>query len=186
MRWRELSREVTPGSDYIRGAGGIAIDARRLVAILVGIGLLTLATLVVVLGVAAAGDSARTSRLRDHGVPVVASVTGCVALASGTGITASGFRCTATFTIGGTAHSAVLRGSNALYAVGMAVPAVVLPGQPASLTRAGSLRSDQTWRPFVTPAVILVVLVALVSWVLARRSRRPAAIQDRYITAKDE
>jgi hypothetical protein len=169
---------------YVRGGGGIPVDSRRVwsyLALAIAAGLLALTA---VLAVAAAGEQTLASRLRQHGQRVSATVTGCVALASGTGITAAGYRCRARFTAAGRQHEALLRGSSALLPEGTTVPALVLPGEPASLTAAAAVDSGRRGRAgpwagagvgtWIAAAVCaaLAVVAGGAGWINARHARK--------------
>jgi len=91
---------------YVRGAG-VVMDSRRTLRALVVVSVLVLATLTIVLTREAINANARISRLRQHGVPVDVTVTSCLGLASGSGITEAGYRCRGTFTLKG--HHYILR-----------------------------------------------------------------------------
>jgi hypothetical protein len=161
---------------YIRGGGGVAVDGRRLGRLVAGLCLAGLTALSVVLLLDALDQNSRTSRLRAHGSPVDVTVTGCVALASGTGITASGFTCRGTFTLGGQRHNEVIRGSTRLRQPGDTVAAVTLLGDPASLSTAASVRASSPWGSLLTPAILLlVVIVALGAGLRPSRVRRERA-----------
>jgi hypothetical protein len=109
---------------YIRGAGGIPVSGRRVGRIVIGCCLVSLATLVVVLTIGAAGQNSRISRLQRHGVAVDVTVTSCFGIASGTGISATGFRCSGTFTLNGRSYTDVIGGTAAEYSIGEKVQLV--------------------------------------------------------------
>jgi hypothetical protein len=155
---------------YVRGAGGVDVDARLAWQWVARLLLASLAALTVVLVVGAIRQDVAARRLIAHGVPVTARVTGCVGLASGTGITVYGWTCRASFDVGTHQYDEVLGHTSHRFATGTAVAARVVPGQPASLALAQS-RSD--WRPFLPAAAtgLLAGAVLLVS-AAARRSPR--------------
>jgi hypothetical protein len=161
-----------PGASYVRGAGTVDVDPRRLLA--AGIWLLAavLAVLAVVTTVEGVRQVQRTDRLRTAGVPVRAVVTGCVGLASGTGITVVSYSCRASFDLDGRTHNAVLGGSTALHRPGDAVAAVVLPADEDVLSiRAAVARPEPRWHPFVAPAVLTVLTAGLLIAGTVRRRR---------------
>jgi uncharacterized protein len=174
------AREAGPveGSDervaYIRGGAGLAVDPRKAIRVLVGLLLVVLAVLVVVLGIQATHQNSRMSRLQQHGVPVDAVVTGCVGLASGTGATEAGFICRGTFSVDGRRYNEVIEGTQNLYPTGAVVHAITVPGDPALLSTAHAVATAHaSWRAFITPGILLVVLLlasALALW-RARRTR---------------
>lgn len=131
---------MTLAEPYIRGAGPRPVSGRRLVAVLCAVALVAVAIVGGLLAASTAGEAAQGRLLRTHGVDVDAVVTGCVGLASGTGITASAFRCRATFRLGARHYTALLRGSATLRPTGQLVRCRVLVGNPASLTLAAAIR----------------------------------------------
>ncbi len=102
-----------------------------------------------------------------------ATVTGCVGLASGTGVTQSGFRCTATFVLDGHRYTDLLGGSNGLRAAGDTVPAVADPAEPGHLSTATSVKATgSSWTAFIAPAIALALLVLVVGLALWRSRRQ--------------
>jgi hypothetical protein len=167
--------------DYLRGSGGVRVDGRRLTLVILGSVILVLAVLVVVTAIDAARHNSRVSRLQDRGVPVAVRVTSCLGLASGTGITETGFQCRGTFTVDGRAFNEVIGGSSILIPTGTTVHAVVVPGEPSSLsTKETAAGKEAAWKSYITAGVLLIVTILLaVGWLLLRaRWRRPAAQSD--------
>jgi hypothetical protein len=161
------------GGGYIRGGGGI-IDTRRAVRVLVGSCLVVLATLVVVLLIEAVNKNSRLDRLHSRGVPVNVTVTGCLGLASGTGITVTSYDCSGTFVLGGRSYTDVIVGTNVAHPIGETLKGVTDPKNPATLSTADSLAvSHSSWRAYTAPGVTLLVLVALIA-IVVWRSRRNA------------
>jgi hypothetical protein len=158
---------------YIRGGGGVDIDRGRVARILVGLFVLGLGALVVLLSLGAIDENARHDRLRRHGVPVDVTVTSCLGLASGTGITVAGYTCRGTFTLDGRDYKGVIRGSIELHQSGEVLPGVADPRDPTILATADSVASSHSsWRPFVTPGLLLVVLVVILVFAVWRFRRR--------------
>lgn len=156
---------------YTRGATGIIVSPRRVAWVGTAAGVSVLAFLVVLLIVSAVGELSRASSLRHVGVPVLATVTGCVGRASGTGITTVGYTCRAAFTLAGHRHEAVIGGSSALLAPGEIVRAVADPNDPSVLAAARSVAgSTSSWTVFIAPAALLLMLGGVVA-VAARRLR---------------
>lgn len=148
------------------------VDARRAVRLIVGFAMVVLAVLVIVLGISAFDENARIGHLRHRGVPVQVTVTGCVALASGTGATESGFTCTGTFTLAGHRYRDVIGGSAALRSPGDTLQAVADPKDPAVLSTVGAVKTPHSWwTAFIAPAVALLLLVTLVAVVALRAGR---------------
>jgi hypothetical protein len=162
------------GVGYIRGGGGVEVDSRRVLHVVLSLCLLVLALLVIVLTLSAAGENSRTGSLRRHGVPVDVTVTGCLGLASGTGITASGYTCKGTFSLGGRSYTEVIGGITDPRPVGETLQAVADPKDPTRLSLAAAVAAARSpWKAFVVPAVPLLLLVggvAMIGW-QARRTR---------------
>ncbi len=156
--------------DYVRGAGGVRVDGRRLTLVILGSVIAVMAVLVVVTAIDAARHNSRISRLQRGGVPVEVTVTSCLGLASGTGITETGFQCRGTFTVGGHTYNQVIGGSSALLPTGSTVHAVVVPGEPTSLsTKEAASSKDAPWKAYTTSGVLLIITILLaVAWLLLR------------------
>jgi hypothetical protein len=159
----------------LRGAG-VDVDFRLVGRIVVALCLAALATLVIIFSVAGLDKNNQISQLHHHGVPVNLTVTGCLGLMGGSGSSPAGYSCTGTFSIDGARHSGTIPGI-AFHRPGTMLRAVVVPSDPALFTPAAILAGEQTsWRVFLLPAILLVVLVALiVTVILWRRRARPLA-----------
>ena len=167
--------------DYLRGSGGIRVDGRRLTLVVLGSVIVVMAVLVAVTGIDAARHNSRISRLQSRGVPVAVKVTSCLGLASGTGITETGFQCRGNFALEGRTYNEVIGGSSVLIPAGTTVHAVVVPGEPTSLsTKETAARKDAAWKSYITAGVLLLITILLVvGWLLLRaRWRRPVAPSD--------
>ena len=148
------------GVDYFRGAGGVRVDGRRVASILVGLAALTLAVLVVILGVVGYQQNSRSDRLRQHGVPVAVTVTGCLGIASGTGITESAYRCRGSFMLDGRSYNEVIGGSSTLLSIGQRVQAKAVRDDPSIMATTESvMRSGSSWTAYATPLILLVLLI---------------------------
>jgi len=151
---------------YIRGGGGI-VDTRRLFRLIVGSAIVALAVLVIVLTIEAVHKNSRIDGLRRRGVPVDVTVTSCFGILSGTGITVTTFQCSGSFDLGGRSYHAVIVGSNLNHAAGDVVQAVADPKHPSSISTASSLvNAHSSWRAFISPGVLFLVLALLVVGVL--------------------
>jgi Protein of unknown function (DUF3592) len=164
---------------YVRGAVGHTDTAggRR---VLLGLCFVAMALLVVVLSVQAVQDNARAGRLQHHGVEVSAVVTGCLGVASGTGISESAYRCTAAFSLDGRRHTEAIRGSSALLSTGATIRLVVDPADPGSLsTVAAAQKRTAAAKAFIAPAITGLLLLLLAGVVAARtRAARPTLSGD--------
>jgi hypothetical protein len=156
---------------YVRGARG-GLDRGLAIRIMAGAVVVALVTLTLVLAFQADRENSRLNRLHHDGIPVNATVSGCVAIASGTGITESGYRCRASYVLTGRSYSAVLGGTDTLYAVGETVPAVVARTEPDNLSTADAVMHTQaSWTAFIPAAIAMLTSIALTA-VLAWRIRR--------------
>ena len=178
-----MQTEVAPGG-YIRGGEGV-VDTRRLFQVLLALAIATLAAFVVVLAIAAAHQNSRTHTLQRRGVPVDVTVTSCLGILSGTGITVTSFQCTGSFELAGRSYNAVIAGSSANHAAGDVVKAIADPKHPTSVATPSSLANvHSSWRAFIAPAVLFLVLVLLIAatvWWSRRRAaqrRRDGAALD--------
>jgi hypothetical protein len=160
------------GESYIRGGSSVRIDGRRLAALLKLLALLILAALTVIFTLIGIHHNSRATSLKKRGVPVAVTVTGCVALASGTGITQAGFNCKGTYTLAGKQYHEPIGGNAELLPVGQKLAGVAVRDQPAVLYTASSVaKMHSTWTVYVIPGVLLVVLVG--TELLRRRLRLP-------------
>jgi hypothetical protein len=146
--------------------------------------LAALAVLAVVLFVAGIHKNAQINQLRQHGVDVTVTVSGCLGLLGGSGSNPAGYACRGTFTLDGHRYSESIPG-NTLHPPGTKVSAVAVPGDPPLLD---THRAVATERPsssvFVVPTIVTVVLVLLLVALLFRRRRvRLASPQDPSGTA---
>lgn len=158
---------------YYRGATG-AFERRQAVRVAVGLWLGLLVVLVVVLTATAFGDASRASRLRHDGVPVTVRVTSCLAVASGTGETASGSMCRGVYTLGGRVHEGLVHGMPGTVPAGATVAALVDPAHPSTLSTVRSVAGEHSsWEAFV-PAGVTLLILGLSLAAASRRARRSA------------
>lgn len=165
----------------LRGAG-VEVDGRRVGRVAVAACLVTLAVVVLVLFAAGARKNDQITRLREDGVAVRVTVSGCRGLMGGSGSNLAGYACAGTFTIGGHRYDEALPG-NTFHAPGATLQAVTVPGDPALVSTVGAVATARaTWRVFVLPTILLAVLGLLVGALLLRRRRsagRGAAVETR-------
>ena len=135
------------------------MDARVVGRVVIAICLGGLAVLAAVLFVAGAHKNAQISGLKQHGVPVVDTVSACSGLLGGSGSNAAGYRCWGTFTSTVTATPRTYPG-NVLRASGSKIQAIADPTiRGSSPRRACSPPSTLRRAVFILPTVLLVVLV---------------------------
>ncbi len=151
----------------LRGAG-VNADARRVGMVVVAACLLALAGVTIGLFVAGASKNAQITSLRTHGVPVEVTVTKCHGLLGGSGSNAAGYACRGTFEIGGHRYDEAIPGYG-LLPPGATIRGVAVPGNPPLFTTAGAAAAEHpSWKVFVVPTVLLVVLVLLLGAVALR------------------
>jgi hypothetical protein len=158
----------------LRGAG-VDVNVRVAGRVVVLLCLVALAVVTVLLTVAGFHKNDQINRLRQRGVPVTVTVSGCLGLLGGSGSNAAGYACQGTFTLGGHRYHEAIPG-DALRPPGSKVSAVAVAGNPPLLATSHDVATQRASAGvFVVPAILLVILVALVALVgLRRRSRRHA------------
>ncbi len=160
---------------HLRGVRVVEGDAARPVRVLVGLALVGLAVLTIILTISAATQNSRMDRLRQHGVPVTATVTGCLGVGSGVGMGIEYWQCRGSYTLDGQEYNAVIGGSRAHVPDGQAVTAIAVPGDPASLTAASVVaHSHDSRTPYVTPVILGAVTIAGSVWAILWFRRRGA------------
>jgi hypothetical protein len=160
----------------LRGAG-VEVDVRRVGRVLVVAGLVALAAVVALLFSAGVDKNAQITSLREHGVPVNITVTGCLGMAAGSGSNLAGYSCKGTFTVGGHRYTDDIPGDS-LHRPGATIPGVTVPSDPGILSTAAILATEHpSWRVFILPTILLVLLVLLGAGVLRRWRPRAAAQQ---------
>jgi hypothetical protein len=152
----------------LRGAG-VELDARRVLPVVLGIIVVTLAVLVVVLTVAGLHSNGQINRLRGQGKSVTVTITGCLGLLGGSGSNAAGYSCHGVYELDGHAYHELLPGST-FYGPGARIPALAVPGDPALVSPLAVIDTQHaSGSVFIAPAVLAGVLLALVALVLWRR-----------------
>ncbi len=179
------TEHATPGAALttLRGAG-VNVDVRRAAHVVVGICVVGLAVLVVLLFVAGVHKNAQITRLRQHGVAVEVTVSGCLGLLGGSGSNPAGYACRGTFTLDGHRYNEAIPG-NTLRPPGTKVRAVAASGNPPLLSTAHAVSTERASASvFIVPGILLVVLVFLVGGLVLRRRRtRPVSPDDPGTTA---
>jgi hypothetical protein len=143
--------------------------------------IVALAVSAVALAVSAAHENARATRLQQHGVPVVATVSGCSGISSGIAMAIEYWECRATYALGGHQYNEIIRGSRAHLSPGQTVEAVAVPGEPALLsTAAAAARKHSPWSSYVTAIILgaaaVALAVLLIGW-SRRQSRQKTGAQ---------
>ena len=163
--------EGAEGASYVRGAGGVAVDPRRIIQILGVAVSVILVGVTIYLFVATISRNADRDRLRRSGVPVQATVTGCSAIGDGVGMGIEYWDCTASFALSGRTYSAVLNGSRVQRQPGQVLSALVVPGEPSSLSLPGvATRSGRSsYVPAITTAAVTATWILAGGWFVRRR-----------------
>ncbi len=152
----------------LRGAS-VEVDVRRAGRVVVAICLAALAATAVVLFFAGIQKNAQITRLRQHGVAVEVTVSGCLGLMGGSGSNLAGYECKGTFTLAGRRYSDPIPGT-VLYPPGARLRAVAVPEDPELLSTPRALATEHTsWRVFILPTVLLVILALLVGAMVMKR-----------------
>lgn len=162
--------EVDAASDApvgaLRGAG-VDVDARLAGRIAVVLALATLLVVAVIMFVAGADKNAQISSLRQRGVPVTVTVTGCAGLLGGSGSNFAGYACRGWFTLDGRHFNQAIPGDS-LLATGQHIRGVTVADDPGLLSTASALADQRpSDRVFVLPGLLsalFVVLVGLLAW----------------------
>jgi hypothetical protein len=157
----------------------VEADPRRVKQVALGLCLASLAVASVALFVAGAHNNAQIAALKEHGVRVEDTVSGCLGQLGGSGSNAAGYSCTGTFSIGGHRYQEPIPGDN-LYPPGTKLVIVADTQDPGLVTSVGAFNSEQTSSTvFVLPTILLLVLIGFAgSVVLIRRSRRKVSGQE--------
>ncbi len=166
-------RQIEPSGEplsTLRGAGA-GLDTRLVGRVIGALLLVALAAAVVIFFVAGLHKNTQISQLRQHGVPVRFTVSGCMGLLGGSGSNAAGYACRGSFTLDGHRDNEPIPG-NSLHPPGTVLRAVAVPGDPALVITVRMLDGEHTsGTVFILPAVLLVVLALLVGALVLRRRR---------------
>jgi hypothetical protein len=145
---------------YIRGAAVSHLEWRRLRRALISIALTVLAVVAVILTIDAARSGLLIRRLDARGQTVQVTVTGCLGLASGTGITPVGYTCRGTFTLLGHRYNNVIHGTSSLHPVGQTLSGITDPQSPGPVFTVESVRAAPSLeRRFIVPAALFALLL---------------------------
>ena len=169
---------------HLRGAG-VDVDLRRIARVFLVIGLLALAVTAGILFSAGAQKNAQITRLRQHGVPVEITVSGCLGLLGGSGSNAAGYACNGSFTLAGHRYREAIPG-NTHYRPGTTVRGVTDPDDPGLLATAAMIAAEHpSGNVFILPAVLSAVFALSVGFVF-RRWRRAASAPSSELAAGPE
>lgn len=156
-------------STYIRGARTDPVEARRVLLVVAWLLAASLVVLSVYLILATAHRNSSNANLRDHGVGVQVTVTGCDGISDGIGMGIEYWECRGSFRVDGRTYTEVIQKSRVQRPPGQVLDAVVVPTDPASLALETSHDSSYALGIVVGAATILYI-AALVRW--GRRPKR--------------
>jgi hypothetical protein len=178
----EPRNEAPDAATYVRGGAGLPASTGRVLRVALYAIVISLVGVTIGLGIVGAHHQSRSQRLRAHGVPVTITVTGCLGLVSGTGITPSNYICHGSFTLDGHHYDEVIHGSPTVLRTGQRLAGVDDAGSPSDLTLAGKAGSAQsTWQIYantIYSGIALLLLAALTIWVSRRTDRDPLTTEN--------
>ncbi|HUJ65682.1 MAG TPA: hypothetical protein VLX59_09110 [Acidimicrobiales bacterium] len=155
---------------YIRGGGGVQISAGRLVRFLAGAAALVLIALAIETAVSAANQNSRAAKLRNNGIPVEVTITGCTGISSGIAQAVQYYQCRGTYTLDGQRYNEVIGAIRASLPPGQTVPAIAVRTDPALVTTATTVKDGSYIPTIVLGALGVMLLLGLLRW--RRRSPR--------------
>lgn len=152
---------MADGSTYIRGASPKQVEGRRVLLVLAWAAAAVLITVAAYLTVDTHQHNSGNAELRQHGVAVRVTVTGCQGISSGIGMGIEYWDCTGAFTLGGRTYSEMIHNSRTQHPAGTELDGVVVPTDPSSV----ALRTapDSTY----VPAIVLWIVTVLVIFGIA-------------------
>jgi hypothetical protein len=146
----------------------VDVDRRLLGRIVVVLALLALVASSALLFAVGAHENDQLDRLHREGIPVVATVTGCLGLLGGSGSNAAGYACNGTYVIGGHRYREVVPG-DVLRRPGSTVAVIVANDDPTLLALPRTLaRKHASWHVFIVPVVLLLLFVVVLILVVGQ------------------
>lgn len=162
---------AAPSVASLRGAK-VDVDPRKAARAVLAIVLATLVGIIAFLSIAGVRKNDQITELRDHGEPVAVTVASCLGELGGSGSNVAAYSCTGTYAVRGSAYTVALPGTAQL-APGRRLRGVVSEEDPSLFTLASVLAGEHaSWRVFLTPLVLAVLLVVVL---LALRQLRARA-----------
>jgi hypothetical protein len=159
----------TDAVSVLRGPA-VSFNSKRVGQVLLSLVMATLLVLGIVLLVSGAHRNAQINQLRQHGVNVQISVTGCVGVASGSGSTPATFSCYGSFTLAGHRNNEIIGGQTARLDVGAIVQGKAVPDDPQLVATVQSVATEHASSSvFILPIVLLVVFVGAAIVIVIRR-----------------
>lgn len=162
----------------LRGAGVDNVDPRQLARFALLILVVVVVVLVIVLYAAGARKNAQVTKLRDHGVPVVVTITQCRGELGGSGSNGAGFVCRGAYRLDGRRYVESIPGDTR-YDPGTSIKAVSVVADPRLVAPAATVASEHASATvYVLPTVLLAALLATCGVLLYRLRRRRARPAD--------
>ena len=144
-------------------------NARRVLQVVLGVVIGTLAVLVVVFTIGGIHSNDQINRLRSQGTPVTVTVSGCLGLLGGSGSNAAGDSCHGSYRLDGRLYHESLPGST-FYRPGARIPALAVPGDPALVSPLAVIDTQHASDGvFVLPGALAGALVLVVAAIVWRR-----------------
>jgi hypothetical protein len=154
----------------LRGAT-VDVDVRRAGQVVLAVVLIALTVIGVILLIAGIRNNHQADALRQRGVPVAVTVTHCLELMGGTGAQGAGYSCTGTYAVDGRQYRQEIPGLS-FHSVGSSVAGVADPADPKLLSTPAQLaHQHSSWRVFILPGVLLLVVVVVIGFLILRRSK---------------
>ena len=155
----------------LRGAG-VDVDPRRARRVVVGVILVAITVIAVVLLLAGMKKNSQAVDLHQHGVPVSVTVSGCLGMLGGSGSNPAGYSCKGSYTFKGHRYVQAIPGNSLLHP-GAVVRGVIVPDDPRLLsTPAVVAAQESSWKVFIAPIVLFVLVALALAVVVVRRRRR--------------
>jgi hypothetical protein len=150
----------------------VEADPRRVKQVLLGLGLASLAVASVALFVAGAHENAQITALKEHGLRVEDTVSGCLGQLGGSGSNVAGYSCTGTFSIGAHRYQEPIPG-DAFYSPGTKLVIIADSEDPGLVTSVSALNSKRpSSTVFILPTILLLVLLGFAGTVVLKSRRR--------------
>jgi hypothetical protein len=153
----------------LRGAP-VEVNTRKVTQFVSALLIIALATLSVTFFVSGAHRNEDVSNLQRHGTLVSVTTTTCTGELGGSGSNLADYRCEGTFTLNGRHFEDTIPG-HTLRTTGSTAMFVVAKNNPGLLATSHDVRSEKSsWTVYILPFVLLVVLIALVTFLASRRA----------------
>lgn len=166
---------------YIRGGGGVQVNVRKVVAVLVAVGMAVLLGISAELAWSAAHRNDEVTRLQHHGVAVAVTVQRCLGISSGVGMGIEFYECDGTYQLAGQTHDEVIGGSRNRLLPGQTIAGVADPGRPTVLWSAAALgRQHVSDTDYIAPAALTAAVVVVAGWWELRRRRAKRSVRQGF------